>query len=139
MFLVEQLHDGVLMDPVSLVFELADARSQLNDAFTALERADRFLDTVNGVADDLGHAPRAAANVVDLVQPDDGRHRVDGIHNVIQGTRQGVYVFTIERRDERAVKLVDNAARAAIARVLDFLDHIDLCQIRLVRRQHLFQ
>lgn len=63
----------------------------------------------------------------------------DGVHDVIQGSGQGMYVFTIEQRDKRAVELVDDTARAAIARVLDFPDCIDRCHVRRVRCQYLLQ
>ena len=73
------------------------------------------------------------ADLRDLVEPHDRRRRVDRIHHVVERDGERVDVLTIERRDERAVQTIDDAARLSVADVLDVLDRIRLAPCRAGR------
>jgi hypothetical protein len=82
--LVEQIHDGVLVDAVRLAFELVDPRRQLQDTPLGLECLQPLCDPVGRLLDDVRQTPRAGPDLRDAVQAHDRRRRIDGIHHVVQ-------------------------------------------------------
>ena len=120
--LVEELDDAVLVNAIGFVFELADQTERVRRCRPSFERADSFNHSFDAVADNVGEAERVIAHVRDFVQADDGGRRVDRIHHVVERAGERVNVFPVQRRDEGAVEPIDDATRAAVACVLDFLD-----------------
>ena len=57
--------------------------------------------------------------VSEAVEPDDGRRRVDGVHDVVERPGQRVDVLAVERRDERAVEPLDDVVGQDVALVFD--------------------
>jgi hypothetical protein len=137
--LVEERDDGVLVDAIGFTLELVDARRELEHAVAFLERCQRFGDPVGRLAHDIGEPPRARPYLRDLVEPHDGRRRIDCVHHVVERDRERVNVFTIERGDEGAVEAIDDRARASIADVLDVLDLAGLGHVWRGGGQHLLE
>src|SRR5512138_2694033 len=137
--LVEELDDRILVDAIRFVLELFDARGHFEHAVAPFERMQRFGDAIERIADDLDEPLRTAADARDLIEPNHGRRRINGVHHIVERAGKRVNIFAVQRRDERTVEAVNDGPRAAIARVLDFLDRLDFRDIGGVRRDHLFQ
>ena len=67
----------------------------------------------------LASVARVGSHSVDLIQPDDGRRRVDGVHHVVERAGHGVDVLAVERRDECRVQTLDDLVGQRVALVLD--------------------
>ena len=140
--------DGVLLFPKSDCTAAWCARSAsfssrlISTAHSAtplrpLERLRRRSTTCSAdVADEMRELARAGPHAVDVIEPHDGGRRVDRVHHVVERPREGVDVFAIERRHERAVQALDEFVRQEVALVLDFLDLVGLVPERLIGREH---
>ena len=64
--------------------------------------------------------------LLDLIEPDDRRRRVDRVHHVVERPGQRVDVLAVERRDEGAVQALDDLVGQVVALVLDLLDLVRL-------------
>src|SRR5207253_3044915 len=89
--------------------------------------------------DDLRQLAGAEADLVEAIQPDQRRRRVDGVHDVVERARQRVDVFAIERRDEGPVQPLDDLVGDEVALVLDFLDLLGLVPRRPIGGEHLLE
>jgi hypothetical protein len=82
---------------------------------------------------------RAGAHLVDLVEPQHRRRRVNRVHHIVERDGQGVDVLAVERGDERAVEPVDDGPCAPVADVLDVLDGVGLRHVGGIGRHHLLE
>ncbi len=64
---------------------------------------------------------------------------IDGVHDRVQRGREGVEVFTIERRDERAVETLNRVVRQRVATMLGVPDGLDLGDVRRIGGQQLLE
>ena len=94
---------------------------------------------IGGAHDDPGQDARIGTHHLELIQPDQRRGRVDGLHHIVQGSGELEDVLPIERGDEGAVESLDDPVGHRVARVLDRLDLVGLVPQRLVRREHLLE
>ena len=82
---------------------------------------------------------RAGPHRVDAVERDQRGRVVDGVHDVVERTRQRVDVLAVDRRDEGLVQPLDDLVRQEVALVLDFLDLVRLVGDRRIDGEHLFE
>ena len=102
---LEQPPQRRLMGPVRLVLEPVDPTTRWERlaacrALSAPARPARRSDQPRQLAG-------VGAHMLDLIEPDHRRRRVDGVHHIVQRSGEGVDVFAIERRDEGAVQALD--------------------------------
>src|SRR5687767_6955424 len=138
--LVEERHDRVLVHAIRFPLELIHPRRNFKDSATTLiQGGQRFGNPVHRLADDVRQPPGAGSDSVDLVETRHRRCRVDGVHHVVERYRERMNVLAVERGHEGAVHAVDDAARPAVAQVLDVLDRISLAHVGRVARHHLLE
>ena len=75
---------------------------------------------------DARELARAEAHVLQPVQSDERRRRVDRVHDVVERPGECVDVLAVDRRDEGAVQALDDLVRQEVALVLDLLDLVGL-------------
>ena len=64
---------------------------------------------------------------------------IDGVHDRVERGREGVEVFAVERRDERAVQTLNRVVRQRVAAVLGVADGVDLGDVRRIGGQQLLE
>ena len=113
------------VDPVALVLELAELDQLPARVLEALELHDR-LTSLSAARWITCACSAPAGGLADPVARDLPGRLVDVVADVVERAREPVHVVAVERRDERAVKQVDDLVRQAVALVLELLDLTDL-------------
>src|SRR6478609_5230956 len=140
---LEAVDDGLDLDQVDRVGRVVEeGRHHL-----AVERIGLVLETVDldpvalevlhraqarhGVGGHLGHAGEdlellreALGDLTHAVQHDEVCGLLDVVHAVVEGRGEVVDVLAVERRDERAVHLVDELVRRVVRGVLQLLETV---------------
>jgi len=133
---VEQEAERPLVNAVGLVLEAVDLDRVCDETLVVFKRPEGEPDLLGGRRNDVRELPRAGANRLEAIQPDNGGAGVDRVHDVVERPGEGMNVLAVERRDERAVQPLDNVVRQEVALVLDFLDLVSLVPHGPIRREH---
>lgn len=134
--LFEQPPHRGLMQAIGLVLQPIDLDGRLGHALAPLQGLERLDHLVSRGLDDAPEVARVGPDVLDAVEANHGRRRIDRIHDVVERPRQVVDVLAIERGDEGLMQPLDDFVGDEVALVLDFLDLVRLVPDRPVGRQH---
>src|SRR5881398_2717645 len=118
----EELGDGLVIQPVALVLELAQLDQLALRVAKALEPLDRVLELRRRARDQLALRSCSRPDLRDPVADYVARRLVDVVADVVERAGQPVHVVAVERRHERPVQQVDHLVCEAIALVLELLD-----------------
>ena len=136
---LEQAAHRLLVDPVRFVLEPVDFHGMRVDRLLAGQRGQRRVQAIGRRRDGVRELARARPDVLDVVEPDELRRVVDGVHHVVEARRERVEVLAIERRDERPVQPLNRVVRQRIAPMLGILDGIDLAHVGRIGREQLLE
>ena len=128
------------MHAIGFIFEPVDLDGIVDDdALLLLERLHGRPDLRRRGRDDPGVLAGAEPHLVEPVQPDSRRRRIDRIHHVVERSGKGMDVLAVERGHKCAVETLDDGVRERVAPMLNFLDLVGFVPDWMVGREHLFQ
>src|SRR5256714_5248073 len=118
----EELGDGLAVQPVALVLEVAELHQLPARVLEAVEARDRLLALGRGPKDHVSLRPGRRPDLLDPVADDVPRRLVDVVADVVERAGQAVHVVAVEGRHECAVQEVHDLVREPVALVLQVLD-----------------
>src|SRR6266699_6700679 len=139
---LEQRGDRVVQEVVRDVLEVMDLDGDPLDfvpLFHVADHADGLLQEQRGLRDRVGELDHRFGRLVDLVQIQPIRGRVDHVEDVVQRTREGLDVLAVDGRDEGPVQGLEDVVREVVAAMLDVLDRASLRRDILEMPDHVEQ
>src|SRR6266568_3147368 len=139
---LEQRGDGVVHEVVRDVLEVMDLDGDPLDfvpLFHVANHADGFLQQQRGLRDCVGELDHRFGRLVDLVQIQPVRGRINHVEDVVQRAREGLDVLAVDGRDEGPVQGLEDVVREVVAAMLDVLDRASLRRDILEMLDHVQQ
>ena len=118
----EQLGDGGPVEPVALVFEVAQVVQLAARVLEPVEPRNRLVQLLGAAQDHLCLLLRDRPDLLDAVADDVPSRLVDVVADIVDCAREVVDVVAVERGHEGPVQKVDELARYPVAFVLRLLD-----------------